>query len=1839
VDSIGQVSTSVVAGITVDTYTVPVTAGLACHFDAAVGVTSDDDGVVRIWNDRSGNAHHATLSSGMAVLAANQIMSQPAVQLRGNATWFNLAGPFFTKEQYLVVRSPNATWNGSGSFLGRKSADFLTARSSSYNLASGTDGFWQDHFPAAVSKNGVALAQNNQNGSAFHLAPITNYMLLKITVDNQATAANLTQYPYYQIGRNETLGTMDFDVAEIIGYSTALSAGDEALVGGYLAAKYGITAAYPSTGSLANRPATGITTHAAAINATLMCNGGNYDVVAYWGPVNGGTNPANWANSASVGSWNNVASIDLSRTLTGFAPGMTCYFTFRASNATNTIWAAAPLWFTTISNAKDILSFGTNVVGSSATMDAAAGTVVWSVPHGTSLTGLAPAFTISPSASVNPVSGTGRDFSIPQSYTITAQDGSTKIHTVTSTVDSVSPDCDILTFGPGAVIDGANIAMSVPYETGLTTFAPTYTVARGASGVPASGVAPAPNFATATPVPYTITAANGVTSRTYYITVTVLPFSPPSIANMTTVGDWSFLNSKNPGWSLQRTTTLTANGIQLGTANVGEGMMSVAKPDGLSFINSGVEMIFTGTNTVGNNAGYAYISMFRDSGNPPRNAYGITATNFTSTGGRLTTSVNNGTTGGEIMTSTPLVNANFVGKHTMALVRFDDNTLKAYLDGVEIGSLATTAPALTLAFIGVGSNYFGGATYLPRGTVVERVRAFTFPSGGFSPRGLLVLPSAAAASAGNSTVAASPVIVANNGVATSTISVTLKDAVGNPLAGKSVTLSSNRGATDTLSASSAITGISGVASFTVKSSTAGASVFTANDTTDSVTVTQTVTVTFSTSAIATTTLVRHPGTGTTSIYGDALSFDVSVSGGSGTPSGMVTLKDGGANGTTLGSATLTSGACTLTTPALAVGAHANIVAVYGGNSTYATSTSSPITSQTVISRSTTTLASSAGSAAVYGTVVNFVATVAVTGAPATGTVTFMDGSTVLGTGTLSAGLVTLTTGALPAGSHSITASYAGDAATAASATGAFGYTVIVQPLVITGVTAGGKVYDGTTTATLIGGALSGVMPGDSVTLIAGTGAFDDANAGIGKTVTASGYALSGTHGGNYTPVQPTGLAANIIARPVQLANTRAYDGTVASGPLTIANNLDGANLTLTGAAFLAAKDVGPQALITSTAAATRVRSAKGNTGASAAATISVTMGGAPVAGNAMVAVIGTRGTSANVVTSITQTGVSNGTWVRAAEAHNTSMTTEIWVAPNLPVGAGTAVTVNQGTFLLSAVVIEVSGIPAAAPVDQIVPGNSANTGIAAVTGTTAATNQARELWIGGIGFAHNTSTLGSILNSFTSVDNAVTSNGIVGNNARVYALERFVSATGEASSGGTISSSAQWAGTIATFKTSASTLALAGSAAGNYTLTGANGVVQVTPKNLIVTGLATSSRAYDGTTSASLTGTPALLAAEAAGAGTSSDGNPYLGDTLALGGIAAGSFADKNVGTSKPVTVTGLTLTGSGGGNYVLAQAADLAAGISPRALTVTADNQNKTYGQAVIFGSGNMRFSSSGLQNGESIGSVTLNSAGGGAAAAVAGSPYWIVPGAAAGGTFGAANYTIAYVSGSLTISQAEQTIAFDAPPARTVGDGPFQLTAMATSGLSVAYVSSNPAAASVDGSLATILQAGSTTITASQAGDGNHHPATPVQHTLTVNAVPVPPFTAWTLDPAQGLTAGENDGPLHDPDHDGVSNLLEFALAGNPMVSSRTILPTLAQPVAGTWTFDYERNVASRPPAVTQIVEFGGDLSGWNPLTIPLSSDGAVTIISGATTDHVKVTLPAFGANGFVRLKVSQK
>lgn len=96
----------------------------------------------------------------------------------------------------------------------------------------------------------------------------------------------------------------------------------------------------------------------------------------------------------------------------------------------------------------------------------------------------------------------------------------------------------------------------------------------------------------------------------------------------------------------------------------------------------------------------------------------------------------------------------------------------------------------------------------------------------------------------NSLVSASTSSLFADGTTTSTITVTLKDAYANPVAGKSVTLVSDRGGTDTISGSPATTNASGIATFTVKSSTVGVATLTATVTTDSITLTTTPSITF-----------------------------------------------------------------------------------------------------------------------------------------------------------------------------------------------------------------------------------------------------------------------------------------------------------------------------------------------------------------------------------------------------------------------------------------------------------------------------------------------------------------------------------------------------------------------------------------------------------------------------------------------------------------------------------------------------------------------------------------------------------------------------------------------------------------------------------------------------------------------------------------------------------------------------------------------------------------------------------------------------------------------------------
>ena len=98
-------------------------------------------------------------------------------------------------------------------------------------------------------------------------------------------------------------------------------------------------------------------------------------------------------------------------------------------------------------------------------------------------------------------------------------------------------------------------------------------------------------------------------------------------------------------------------------------------------------------------------------------------------------------------------------------------------------------------------------------------------------------------SASQSTVSASPTSVTANGSSTSTVTVTIKNGAGSPLNDKTVTLSSSRGATDTIVTVVGVTDADGKAYFQVRSNTAGAATLTAV-TGDGTVINQTATVTF-----------------------------------------------------------------------------------------------------------------------------------------------------------------------------------------------------------------------------------------------------------------------------------------------------------------------------------------------------------------------------------------------------------------------------------------------------------------------------------------------------------------------------------------------------------------------------------------------------------------------------------------------------------------------------------------------------------------------------------------------------------------------------------------------------------------------------------------------------------------------------------------------------------------------------------------------------------------------------------------------------------------------------------
>lgn len=126
---------------------------------------------------------------------------------------------------------------------------------------------------------------------------------------------------------------------------------------------------------------------------------------------------------------------------------------------------------------------------------------------------------------------------------------------------------------------------------------------------------------------------------------------------------------------------------------------------------------------------------------------------------------------------------------------------------------------------------------------------------------------------------------------------------------------------------------------------------------------------------------------------------------------------------------------------------------------------------------------------------------------------------------------------------------------------------------------------------------------------------------------------------------------------------------------------------------------------------------------------------------------------------------------------------------------------------------------------------------------------------------------------------------------------------------------------------------------------------------------------------------------------------------------------------------------------------------------------------------------------------------------------------------------------------------------------------------------------------------------------------------------------YASWLLD-YPGLADTTAGG---DPDKDGVANLLEYILGGNPGVSNSSIVPTGGIEGAD-YVVRFKRSDASESDT-TQILQWGTDLDAWNDISINPSPAANVEVEeNGAADDDITVTIPR-GANTkfFVRLKAN--
>ena len=313
---------------------------------------------------------------------------------------------------------------------------------------------------------------------------------------------------------------------------------------------------------------------------------------------------------------------------------------------------------------------------------------------------------------------------------------------------------------------------------------------------------------------------------------------------------------------------------------------------------------------------------------------------------------------------------------------------------------------------------------------------------------------------------------------------------------------------------------------------------------------------------------------------------------------------------------------------------------------------------------------------------------------------------------------------------------------------------------------------------------------------------------------------------------------------------------------------------------------------------------------------------------------------------------------------------------------------------------------------------------------------------------------------------------------------------------------------------------LTGADAGNYTVTiPATALADILQRSLTAT-LTASNKTYDGTT---------------AGSGSVALSGVVSGDTVGATG-GTWTFADRNAGTGKTVTVSGVGLTGADAGNYTVTIPATALADILQRAITANVSASNKTYdGTTAAAGTVTLNGVLGGDSVGATAGSFAFTDANAGTGKTVTVSGVGLT-GADAG------NYTLTVPASTLaTILRRSITVSADAV-SKTQGAPDPALTYAVTTGSLVTGDALTGALTRSPGEAP-----GAYAITQGSLAASANYQLTFIGNSLTITAVPVAPTTQTaTVQEIQGLVAylasyetpGSREGALSVVDERGDCN-----------------------------------------------------------------------------------------------------